>query len=77
MQIKDFDEIENRFNEINICFTHLESLSKVLLDLLCNEEEIRDVESITSVLQEKITALKLKFNIIEQSFLNQRVNHNS
>lgn len=77
MQIKDFDEIENRFNEINICFTHLESLSKVLLDLLCNEEEIRDVESITSVLQEKITDLKLKFNIIEQSFLKQRIDYNS
>lgn len=67
IKIKDFDELENEFNEISIRLSHIESLSRILLDCIVNCEDFKpcDIENLTSVLKEKVINLKEKFNLIE------------
>lgn len=71
MKIKDFDELENQFNEINIRLSQIDSLSKILLDCLINCEDYKptDIQSLTLVLKEKIASIKEKFILIEQKFI--------
>lgn len=68
MQVKDFEEIENNFNTIDLCCTHLESLSKSLFESLYNDEEFQGIEDLTDILHEKIADLKSKFDIMQQGF---------
>jgi hypothetical protein len=62
MQIKDLDELEKQFNDVSIKLSHIESLSVILLNSICNHGKYRhdDIESLTSVLNEKIINLTEK-----------------
>lgn len=68
MQIKDLEELEIHLNEIGARLNQVESLSKILLDCICSNDNLkpRDAENLISVLSEKITKVKEKFNLIEQ-----------
>lgn len=68
MKIKDLEELEIHFNEIGARLNQVESLSKILLDCICSNDNLKpqDVENLISVLDEKITKLKAIFNFIEQ-----------
>lgn len=71
MKVKDFDELENRLNEIAWNLDKIESLSRILIDCIRGGDNLKskDVENLTSVLDEKIILLKEKFNLIEQNFI--------
>ena len=68
MQIKDLDELEKLFNEIGINLDQIKSLSKILLDSLCSEDDINshDVKNLTSILNDRIKNLKEKFRSMEK-----------
>lgn len=68
MKIKDLEELEIHFNEIGARLNQIESLSKILLDCICGNDNLKpqDVENLISVLGEKITKLKARFNFIAQ-----------
>jgi len=71
MQIKDIDELENQFNEVAGSLDSIESLSKILLDCIYQNSDLKpkDVQNLTDVLNEKIIELKEKFALIAQSFI--------
>jgi hypothetical protein len=66
MQIKDLDELEMQLNQINWSLDKVESLSRILLDCIREGENLKskDVENLTSVLNEKITKIKKRFNAL-------------
>jgi len=71
MQIKDLDELENQFNEAAGSLDSIESLSKILLDCIYENKDLKpkDVQSLTDVLNEKIIELKEKFALIARAFI--------
>lgn len=68
MQIKDFDELETQLNETACGLDRIESLSKILLDSILDNIDLKpkDVQNLTFVLDEEIIKLKKKFNSIEK-----------
>lgn len=71
MHIKDLDELEKQFNEVACNLDSIESLSKVLLNCIYENKNLKpkDIQNLTDVLNEKIINLKQKFNSIEQIFM--------
>jgi len=66
MQIKDLEELENQLNEVGCGLDNIKSLSRILLDCIHGGDNLKpqDVANLTYVLDEKITSLKEKFNLI-------------
>lgn len=66
MQIKDLDELEIQLNQIACNLDKIESLSNILLDCVRGGDNLKskDIENLTSVLDEKITKLKERFNLL-------------
>lgn len=64
MQIKDLDELENQLNEVGASLSQIESLSKIVLDCMHGGDNLKpcDVQNLTSVLGDRISELKQRFN---------------
>ena len=71
MKIKDLDELEICLNEIGTRLNQVESLSKILLDCLYENYDLKpqDIQNFTSVLGNKIAQVKEKFNIMEEELI--------
>lgn len=68
MKIKDLDNLEKQFNEVSIRLSNIESLSGILLNYICNCKNFDcrdDIESLTSVLNEKIINLTKQLTSIK------------
>lgn len=71
MRIKDFDKLEDSFNEAFCNLDNIESLSRILVGCIYENSDLKpkDVQNLISVLNEKILELKQKFNSIEHFFI--------
>lgn len=71
MKVKDFDELEKQFNNAAANLDSIESLSVILLDCIYENKDLKskDIQNLMDVLNEKITDLKEKFNLIAQTFI--------
>lgn len=67
MQIKQFDELELEFEQAGFNLDKIGSLISILLDCVLNGNDIkqRDIQNLMLVINEEVSILKEKFNLIE------------
>lgn len=67
MKKKKFKKIENKMLQVGVELNKLESLSRILFHCLNSTESLKiwDTENLSSILLEKLTITKQKFNDIE------------
>lgn len=71
MQIKDLDDLEKSFNEAFCNLDNIESLSRILIDCMYENSDLKpkDIQNLILTINEKILELKQKFNSIEHNFI--------
>ncbi len=71
MKINELDELETQLNQIAYGLDKVESLSSILLDCVRNDYNLKakDIDNLASVLKEKITDLKNKFDTMEAKLI--------
>lgn len=71
MQIKDFDELELKLNEIGYGLDKIKSLSKILCESMYETYNFKsaDMQNLILVLDEKIIEIKEKFNLIGKELI--------
>lgn len=71
MQIKDLDDLEKSFNEAFRNLDNIESLSRILIDCMYENSDLKpkDIQNLILTINEKILELKQKFNSIEHNFI--------